>query len=223
MLKAAPPSPTRTTNTTKIRLCYGACVALSFTLCAKLVLGSSFPREWIGIILAAFGGWLAADFLGAVYHWNMDNYPSGPNGFRDHHRNPAALAHRSLWTNVRPAALPIAALVAAAVLLTEGWLAAFLLTLLNGILYTEHAHSLSHAQPDNLSRAVLLLQGVPFLPILIPPTAHDRHHARPVGKAAYGGLNGWSNHLTDTTRFFRALEAARERATGRVPLWRSDG
>jgi hypothetical protein len=189
MLKAAPPSPTRTTNTTKIRLCYGACAALSFTLCAKFVLGSSFPREWIGIILAAFGGWLAADLLGAVYHWNMDNYPSGPNGFRDHHRNPAALAHRSLWTNVRPVALPIAALLAAAVLLTEGW----------------------------------LLQGVPFLPILIPPTAHDRHHARPVGEAAYGGLNGWSNHLTDTTRFFRALEAARERATGRVPLWRSDG
>lgn len=221
MTKAAPPDPTRTTSAVKLRFCYGACVALSFTLCVKIVLTSSLLRDSLGITFAALGGWLAADFVGAVYHWNMDNYPSGPNGFLDHHQRPTALAQRSLWTNVRPAAPPIAALLAATVMLAEGPLAAFLLTFLNGILYTEHAHSLSHAPPDDLPRAVLSLQRVPILPILIPPAAHDRHHARPVGMAAYGGLNGWSNYLTDTTRFFRALEALRERVTGRVPLWRN--
>lgn len=222
MTTAPPPDPTTTTDTVNVRLCHGACVALSFALGVKVVLASS-SRGSLGITLAMLGGWLVADFVGAVYHWNMDNYPSGPNGFLDHHRSPAALAQRSLWTNVRPAALPIAVLLAFVVLFVEGRPAAFLLTLLNGILYTEYAHSLSHTQPENLSRAVLLLQRVPFLPVLIPPSAHDRHHARTVGKAAYGGLNGWSNYLTDATRFFRALEAAREQVTGRVPLWRSDG
>jgi hypothetical protein len=205
-----------------LRVCYRACVALSFTLCVEVVLASSSVRDSVGSVLALLGGWLAADFIGAVYHWNMDNYPRGPNGFRDHHRWPTALAQRSLWRNLRAVAPPVAALLAGVAMFAEGPLVAFLLTLLNGILYTEHAHGLSHARPTSLSRAILVLQRVPVLPILIPPAAHARHHARPIGKAAYGGLNGWSNYLTDTTRFFRAVEAVRERVTGRVPLWRSE-
>jgi hypothetical protein len=205
-----------------LRVCHAACVALSFTLCAKVVLASSSLRDSFAVVAALLGGWLAADFVGAVYHWNMDNYPSGPNGFQDHHRRPAALAQRSLWSNLRPVALPVAALLACAAMLAAGPMAAFLLTLLNGILYTEHAHSLSHTRASSLSRAILVLQRLPVLPVLIPPAAHGRHHARPVGKASYGGLNGWSNYLTDTTRFFRVLEALRERITGRAPLWRSD-
>jgi hypothetical protein len=197
-------------------------VALTVSLSVKILLGSSSPRGVLGVTIALFGGWLAADFVGAVYHWNMDNYANEHNGFLEHHRRPDALAERSLWANVETAALPIAALLLGAVLLAEGPWAAFLLTLLNGVLYTEHAHGLSHTSPSDLPPAIVLLQRIPLLPILIPRSAHDRHHTCPIGKTADGGLNGWSNYLTDGTRFFRALEAARARLTGRVPLWQHE-
>jgi len=201
---------------------YGACVALSLALGVKVGLGVSSVAAALWTALALLGGWLGADFVGAVYHWNMDNYANGPNGFLAHHREPAALARRSLRMNVRSSAVPIAALLAGALTLPGGPLAAFLLTLLNGLLHTEHSHSLSHARAADLSRGVRLMQNVPGLPILISPAAHRRHHESPVGKQAYGGLNGWSNAIAEATHFFRVLEAVRERLTGRAPAWRND-
>jgi hypothetical protein len=200
---------------------YWVCVALSIALCIRIALAMKCARGVLWTALALFAGWLTADFVGAVYHWYMDNYSKRPNGFLRHHCEPAALAEQTLRMNVRGTALPVAALLAGAVVLPGEPSAAFLLTLLNGVLHTEHAHSLAHAPAAEVSRVVLMMQSVPGLPLLIPPAVHHWHHVRPVGKVAYGGLNGWSNYLTDTTRFFRALEAMCERLTGRTPAWRN--
>jgi hypothetical protein len=196
------------------------CVALSLVIGAKVGLAVTSLPIAITTVLALLGGWLAADFAGALFHWHMDNYPKGRNGFVDHHHHPGAVGLWPLRRNTQGSALPVTLLLATTVLLTRGPLAACLLALFNGALYTEHAHSYSHADEAETPFPIRVLQRIPGLPILLPPEAHLRHHRRPVGKAAYGGLNGWSNLFTDPTRFFRALEITREALTGEKPSWK---
>jgi Lipid desaturase domain len=172
-------------------------------------------------VLALLGGWLAADLSGAVFHWDKDNYPRGRVGreFIDHHYNPRAVSEWPLRRNVDGIAKPALIGVVAAAFLPGGPLAAFLLSMLNGIIYTQHVHGYSHAIKKDVPKVVRALQGIPLFPVFLSPAEHTRHHRRPLGKEAYGVLNGWSNYITDATQFFRMLEIARERLTGEKPTW----
>src|SRR5688572_27271695 len=64
---------------------YGACVALSLALCARIAFALSSLQDALWTVAALFAGWLGADFVGAIYHWYMDNYAQRPNGFLRHH------------------------------------------------------------------------------------------------------------------------------------------
>jgi len=172
-------------------------------------------------VLAVLGGWLAADLHGAVFHWNMDNYPTGRVGreFIDHHYNPRAVSEWPLRRNVDGTVKPALIGVAAAAFLPGGPVAAFLLSMLNGIIYTQHVHGYSHANKDDIPKVIRALQSIPLFPVFLSPEEHTRHHRRPLGKEAYGVLNGWSNYITDATQLFRLMEIARKKLTGEKPTW----
>jgi hypothetical protein len=196
-------------------------IAASLVIAARVGFAVTTVPGAIMTVLALLGGWLAADLNGAVFHWNKDNYPKGRVGreFIDHHYNPRAVSEWPLRRNVDGTAKPALIGVAAAAFLPGGPLAAFLLSMLNGIIYTQHVHGYAHANKDDTPKAIRALQSIPFFPVFLSPEEHTRHHGRPLGKEAYGVLNGWSNYITDATQFFRLMEIAREKLTGEKPTW----
>lgn len=203
-----------------------ATTAISLVIAAKIgVAVTSLPMA-IGVTAAVLIGWLMADAGGAVFHWDKDNYPKGRVGreFVDHHYNPKAVSEWPLRRNAEGLDRPMLLALAATAFLPGGALPAFLMTLFKGALYTQQAHGYAHANPKDVPKFIGMLQKTPLLPVLLTPRQHLREHhgGRPLGKEAYGVLNGWSNYITDKTEFFRILEEVREQITGETPNWQRE-
>jgi ubiquitin-conjugating enzyme E2 variant len=164
----------------------------------------------------AAAGALAADLVTGVVHWLCDRFGSertplvGPYliaGFREHHRNPEAIARHGFCERSGANACAVvpalaAALPAIGALGPGAGAAALGASLAFGLLValTNEIHLQAHrARP---ARLAALLQRVR---LVLPPREHARHH-REGHDRAYCIATGWSNPLLDRLGVFPRLE-----------------
>ena len=93
------------------------------------------------------------------------------------HYNPRAVSELPLRRNVDGTATP-ALIGAAAAFVPDGPLVAFLLSMLNGIIYTQHVHGYSHLNKDDVPKVIRATQSIPLYPVFLSPEEHTRHHGR---------------------------------------------
>jgi plasmanylethanolamine desaturase len=187
---------------------------------AALLLGASGAAVRAAPLAAAAGaaaGALAADLASGVVHWLCDRFGSEATpwvgryliaGFRQHHRDPSALARHAVWE--RSGANAFAALpVLAAAHLALGRIddravagfalgAALAFSVLVALANEIHLQAHRAAPP----RPVAWLQR---LRLILPPEHHARHH-RGAHDRAYCIATGWSNLLLDRLAVFARLE-----------------
>lgn len=181
------------------------------------------------LVIAAFGGWLAADLFSGLVHWGFDTWGSVRTPvlgerfirpFREHHFDPQAMArHDFVETNGASciAGLPVVIATATVPLHSPGWTAAQALLLFTGlgVLVTNQCHKWAHQDAGELPGAVKVAQR---LRLLLHPDHHRRHHTAPFD-SHYCTTAGWLNAPLERIGFFRFLEriiraAAGERGDG---------
>ncbi len=169
----------------------------------------------------AAAGWFAADLLSAHFHHKHDNWPSGRIGaeFQRHHDHPREVSTWSLTRNADATSLYSIPILAGALMLTGGAPLAVLLTMVNGLVYSQHLHGYAH-QTD-MTKVPRFVRAMWKMHLAISPMQHIQgHHGRPVGSQAFGIVNGWSNKLTDNTQYWRHVESLVEKFTAAPALWR---
>jgi plasmanylethanolamine desaturase len=164
----------------------------------------------------ALAGALAADLASGVVHWLCDRFGSertplfGPyliTYFREHHRDPSAIARHGFFERSGAnafAVVPLLALAPAAVSALPApagaCAAGAALSLAVFVALTNEIHLQAHrARPARVARWLQRLR------LVLPPDAHDRHH-REGHDRAYCIATGWSNALLDHLGVFRRLE-----------------
>jgi ubiquitin-conjugating enzyme E2 variant len=172
--------------------------------------------DWIGIALAAVGGYIVSDFLSGFVHWAGDTVGDestpilGPNfvrPFRYHHVDPEDITrHDFIETNGNNCivAAPVLALVLFLLPRETGFLFyACVVTAFTALFVfcTNQFHKWAHMKKP--ARWVSLLQRAG---LILSPTHHSVHHAAPRDKY-YCITVGWMNPVLDKIRFFRFCEA----------------
>lgn len=196
-----------------------ASASLSVAIAVKIGIDVATLPAALMTTAAILGGWFVADILGALFHHRADNYPFGRLGreFIAHHYDTKAVSKWPLRRNAGGLVKPtLPAMALAAYFLPGGALAGFLLTLFNGLIFTQHVHGYSHADAKDLPAWVRALQKAK---IFLPPEMHKIHHGKPIGKECYGVLNGWSNWISDKTELWRQVEKVYKHYTGMDPTW----
>jgi ubiquitin-conjugating enzyme E2 variant len=178
----------------------------------------------VGSSLGAIAGSvLLADFVSGVVHWAEDTYARfKPRRkvrllnvvARDnevHHRRPRDFLKRNWWQSSWDLALVGAAILAIAHLLGGiSWaLLVFVLLSVNA----NQMHKWAHRNPRENPALVTWLQR---MHLLQSPRHHGRHHA---GRkdSHYCVVTNFLNPLLEEVNFWRRLERAVERLTGRAP------
>ena len=206
------------TNSPWTRVFEAAAVAAAALLAAQLAwrfrgLASAFPVALAGGTVV---GVFAADLVTGTVHWLCDRFGSertplfGPYliaGFREHHRDPAAIGRHGFLERSGANALsvvPVLALATWAVGVLPGPAAAALLggSLALGVYValTNEIHLQCHrSAPAPLARLLQRLR------LVLPPDEHARHHQGGHDRA-YCIATGWSNALLDGAGVFPGLE-----------------
>jgi plasmanylethanolamine desaturase len=167
------------------------------------------------LVVAALGGLVAADLACGVIHWIGDTFfePETPwlgpwlvAPFREHHRDPAAIAEHGFAEVGGSSALAVAPAVAAggALAALPGALAAaagaFLVSLGLACAATNAIHRWAHVPRPPTPVAWLQRRG-----LILSPAHHARHHAGD-HRRAYCITTGWLNPVLDRTQLFACLE-----------------
>lgn len=171
-------------------------------------------------------GVLAADLVTGTVHWACDTWgdegtpwlgPSLIRAFREHHRDPEAmLAHDWIEVNAEPAAAAALAYAGMAlpvvqpVLREHPFAYAFLWSLIGFAALANQLHQWAHAPVPPAWARALQCSG------LLSPERHARHH-RPPYTGAYCITSGLLNPPLDAIGYWRGLERAVTRLTGRRP------
>lgn len=200
---------------------------------ARRLLQSTAPADLAWLLPIALGaGYLAADLCSGVVHWMADTWfrEDTPllgsvviRAFREHHRDPGAIARRGLLeTNGYNAlvCLPVLAALCGRPAPEPGALAAValeatVLATLLGVLATNQFHKWAHAERVPRGAAWLQRRGV-----ILSARRHALHHREP--DRGYCVTSGWWNGPLDALGVFPALErliASLARSVGAVPRW----
>src|SRR5262245_37295079 len=225
MTTPAQPSPYgrghRALEIASIAFVFGSLIWIAFRIAAA----AHGAGDWIGIALAAVGGYIVSDVLSGIEHWAGDTVGDestpifGPNfvrPFRYHHVDPEDITrHDFVETNGNNC------IVAAPVLL----LVLFLLPETTGFLFytsvviactalfvfaTNQFHKWAHTK--NPAPWIRLLQRAN---LILSPEHHVVHHTAPRDKY-YCITVGWMNPVLDKIRFFRFVEAVITRINPRA-------
>lgn len=193
---------------------FGAFVALAARLAWRSApLAAAEPGPFVA---GALAGVVAADLASGVVHWLCDRFGSertplvGPYliaSFREHHRDPSAIARHGFLERSGANAMvvvPVLALapdaVAALPVPAAACAAGAALSLGVFVALTNEIHLQAHrARPARLMRSLQRLR------LVLPPDAHARHH-REGHDQAYCIATGWSNALLDRAGVFPRLE-----------------
>ena len=206
------------TNSPWTRVFEAAAVAAAALLAAQLAwrfrgLASAFP---VALAAGAVVGVFGADLVTGTVHWLCDRFGSertpifGPYliaGFREHHRDPAAIGRHGFLERSGANAFSVVPVLAlapfAAALLPDRAAAALVggsLALAVYVALTNEIHLQCHrSRPAPLARVLQRLR------LVLPPDQHARHH-RGGHDRAYCIATGWSNALLDAAAVFPRLE-----------------
>jgi hypothetical protein len=186
--------------------------------------------SWGVVAVAAFFGYLAADFLSGIVHWAGDRWgteetfmlgPTIVKPFREHHVDEKAITrHGFVETNGNNCMGTTVILVFSLLLPEDGLFGLFCRTsavsLSFGLFATNQFHKWSHLDTPPLPIRVLQR-----LHLILPVDHHAIHHKAPYD-CYYCITTGWLNPLLQRIRFFELLESSIERFTG-VPPYRDPG
>ena len=190
-----------------------ACAAALAAACGIRLLSEIDVVQW-WVPLAVVSGMVAADFSSGMVHWAADTWGRddlpvlGPRllvPFRVHHINPNDFVSRSFVDTNGEVAIPAALMLAGAfaIPLHIGWgsFAAVFAQAFCGVgMMTNQIHQWAHR--SEVPAAVRIAQRAG---LILGPTAHAVHHARPY-HARYCITTGWCNAPLDGVAFFRRLE-----------------
>lgn len=200
-----------------------ACFVLLFVVSAGAVLGRAGGAPplawWPALALAALAGVCAADLATGATHWLLDTFfdestpgigPALVRAFREHHREPGAIAGRGFLEVTGYNALGVSPLVWSTLPLAPRFgfelaptlLLAFGLAAAAVAFASNSLHRWAHAR--EVPRAVRWLQR---RGVILSPEAHALHH-RGAHDRAYCVATGWVNPVVDGLGLFRALERA---------------
>ncbi|HXU03792.1 MAG TPA: fatty acid desaturase family protein [Polyangia bacterium] len=217
MDKTAPPSPSygrghRALEIASIAFVFGSL----FWIAYRVIAAADSTGAWIGIALAAVGGYIVSDFLSGVVHWAGDTVGDettpifGPNfvkPFRFHHVDPEDITrHDFVETNGNNCIVASPVLLLVLLLLPHTTSALFYTCVVIActalfVFATNQFHKWAHMK--NPARWVRLLQRAN---LILSPEHHVVHHTSPRDKY-YCITVGWMNPLLDKIHFFRFLEA----------------
>jgi plasmanylethanolamine desaturase len=191
-------------------------VVAFFVLC-----GAMLARMWGdraltspgGMVLAALGGYLAADFTSGLVHWLFDTWgsPRTPvvgatfiTPFRIHHVDPKDITrHGFIATNGHNCLVSVPVMAGSLLLPREAWSTmalAFLLTLCLGVFATNQFHKWAHE--DAVHPIIGWLQR---RSLILSREHHELHHVQPYSRH-YCITTGWLNRPLEVVGFFRLLE-----------------
>jgi ubiquitin-conjugating enzyme E2 variant len=174
-------------------------------------LAAAVDAGWDASAVAAGAllGLIAADLVSGIVHWAGDRFleadtpilgPAVIVGFREHHRDPAAiLRHGWFERNGMNALAVVPALVAADAVLRSatgvgaGWLllGAALVALSGALALTNELHAWAHAPAPNA-----LVRALQRCGLVLPPAVHARHHDGRFD-SHYCVTTGWMNPILD--------------------------
>lgn len=216
-----PPKPTPIELPRSFRVMEVASVAACFVLLGlllqRVVAGASTgPLGVVRALIAAFLGYVAADFASGIVHFLADTFGSIETPllgrkfilpFRSHHDRPHEITeHDFVETNGDSCFISLFVLVPVLwfVPVERGGGATlagiFTLVMLVLVVFTNQFHKWAHSSdPPKLAR---LLQG---LRLVLTPHEHAKHH-RPPYVGRYCITSGVLNPLLDAVRFFPAFE-----------------
>jgi plasmanylethanolamine desaturase len=176
--------------------------------------------DWIGIALAAVGGYIVSDFLSGFVHWAGDTVGDestpilGPNfvkPFRYHHVDPEDITrHDFIETNGNNCIVAAPVLAAVLLLLPDTTGVLFYTCAVTAftslfVFCTNQFHKWAHMKNPALWVRALQRAG-----LILSPTHHAVHHAAPRDKS-YCITVGWMNPVLDKIHFFRFCEAVMTR------------
>jgi hypothetical protein len=227
MDKTAPPSPAsygrghRALEIAAIAFAFGSLLWIA----VRIVAATHSVGGWIGIALAAVGGYIVSDLLSGVVHWAGDTVGDettpifGPNfvrPFRFHHVDPEDITrHDFVETNGNNCIVASPVLAALLFIMPRETGALFYTSVVVAftsffVFCTNQFHKWAHTK--NPAPWVRMLQRVG---LILSPEHHVVHHTAPRDKY-YCITVGWMNPLLDKIHFFRICEAAITRINPRA-------
>ncbi|MEZ4215359.1 MAG: fatty acid desaturase CarF family protein [Myxococcota bacterium] len=181
--------------------------------CARAASPAELATTAAVLVLPAL---VAADFAAGLLHWFADTFfdratpllgPTLIRAFRDHHRDPGAIARRGLVEVSGQNCFACVLLIAPAFAFAPSSpparaaiVGALLFTL--AIALTNLFHRWAHA--ERAPRTVAALQRIG---LVLAPARHAEHHAG-AHRRGYCVTTGWLNGPLDRLRFFDGLERA---------------
>jgi len=184
-------------------------------LCARYAGAASGPEIASAVLLLALPALVGADLGAGLLHWFADTFferttpllgPTLIHAFRDHHRDPRAIARRGVvevsGQNCFACILllaPVLALDLARASHRSALAFALLFTL--AIALTNLFHRWAHA--ERVSPPVAALQRSGWI---LSPERHALHHSG-AHRSAYCVTTGWLNAPLDRARFFARVES----------------
>lgn len=201
-----------------------AFAGLAAYLSWRLVTTARGPQLWI-IGVAAFAGYVAADFLSGVVHWLFDTWGSVDTPvlgrsfirpFREHHADAMSITrHDFIETNGNNCFASVPVLMGACFISLDTDLGvfatAFVLFLSLGVFATNQFHKWAHM--ENPGRFVRRLQR---WHLILPSEHHRVHHSAPYA-THYCITTGWLNSALRATDFYRRMERVITMVTGAEP------
>ncbi|MEW6282470.1 MAG: fatty acid desaturase CarF family protein [Candidatus Eremiobacterota bacterium] len=192
----------------------------SGSLAGALVVGG-------GALLAAAGGYVAADLASGVFHHWIDNYPTPETPivgdmafeFQVHHHKIHDLEAESIWTNMAAAGKLMWIPMAAAAVTNPHWaVQAATLGFTGGAFLAQGSHRWTHMKnPPKIASVVQRLG------LMQTREQHAIHHKMPWSDN-YCIVNGMWNPLLTRTHFFRKWENLIYQVTGKEPhCWKDPG
>ena len=199
----------------------GSAVTLGKVALAAVGAGSAGAALATGglALSGLLAGYALADAGSAIFHWAVDNYPTGDTAivgktadeFQIHHKHPHNLEESHLFGNIslaaQFAALPALGLAALNPPVAAAGIAVGLLA---GATLAQGSHRWTHSK--NLTTLTKGLQGTLFQ----SKKDHTDHHLQPHA-GNYAIVNGMTNSLFDKTHFFRKAEKLVFDLTGKEP------
>jgi hypothetical protein len=193
-----------------------AAVGLLGLLGVRVWQGLAVTGAWWMVPAGALVGVLAADFSSGVVHWFGDTFfreespvigPMLIAPFREHHRDPEAIALHGQLELHGNSCLPVAVLLLAAVALmpdlsSPAWLLVYMWLFFFALAAggTNQLHVWAHRR-----RVPALARALQRRRIILASDAHGLHHSGSF-RRSYCITTGWMNPILDRIDFFPKLE-----------------
>lgn len=183
-------------------------------------------HPWL-IGVAAFVGYLGADFVSGLVHWMADTWGStkmpiiGPallRPFREHHVDPKAITrHDFIETNGNNCMVSLSVILIGVFLPLESpWalgFTVFIASMVWFVMLTNQFHKWAHLDEQDTPPLIAFLQKSR---LILSRPHHQIHHTPPY-HSYYCITTGWLNWPLHVTRFYRGLERAITATTGLLP------